>query len=259
MISKKLTTEEYWNSTYRARFGISPVSVDTYKNYCAKCILKKKTLLVDQSGSILEIGGGGSPWIAFLASAFEAKQFATLDFSSEGNNMLRDYVANNGLNNVDVLEDDFFSSNIARKFDLVYSHGVVEHFVDLPEVLRAHSQFLSQDGRMLTIIPNMTGILGILTRALNREIYNIHVPHDLISFRKGHACAGLRLIESGYLCSNNFGVLSSCVTQESGVKFSLYKLLTRISKASWLFEDKICRLPQTKFFSPYIYAISEKG
>lgn len=259
MAERDLTTKDYWERSYKSRAPINPVSFDSYKDRCARCILAKKAPLIEHSESVLEIGGGGSAWISYLARAYDSKQFSTLDFSREGNDMLREYAAMYGLLNVDVLEGDFFSNDIDKEFDMVYSHGVVEHFTDLPRVLTAHSRFLSEDGVMLTIIPNMASVLGLLTRALNKDVFDVHVPHGLISFRKGHSDAGLELVDSGYLCSNNFGVLSSCVTPKEKVKFNLYKLLTRISKASWFFEDKVFPFPTTKWFSPYIYAISRKG
>lgn len=257
-MNEKLTNTDYWDATYVGRGALNPVSVGGYKNLCTKAIFDKKKELVTGSQTILEVGGGGSGWIAFLASKYEDKQFSTLDFSREGNDMLMEYAAINRLNNVNVLHGDFFSKDIDKEFDMVYSHGVVEHFTDLPEVLTAHSRFLSDNGVMLTIIPNMAGILGRLTRALNKDVFDVHVSHDLISFRKGHSDAGLEVVESGYLCSNNFGVLSSCVNSDQKVKFNIYNFLTRVSKASWFFEKKVFPFPTTKWLSPYIYAISRK-
>jgi hypothetical protein len=68
----------------------------------------------------------------------------------------------------------------------------------------------------------------------------------------------LRVIEADYLCSNNFGVLSSCVREKKGFMWHFYKMMSRVSKATWFFEDKVADLPVSKFFSPYIYVISER-
>ena len=256
----KLTTESYWDTTYGSRGKLEPVLVDDYKNHCAKIISSKKLPLIERADSILEVGGGGSAWLAYLAGRFPDKQFYSLDFSDKGNALLRDYATDNNLGNLKVQEGDFFSADLGNaKFDMVYSHGVVEHFQDLSGVLLAHAQFLSERGKMLAIIPNMAGILGFLTRKMNKEIYDIHVPHDLASFEKGHKEAGLNIIESGYLCSNNFGVLSSCIKKPSGFKYNFYKQLSRITKLVWLFEDKYFELPTSKLFSPYIYVVSEKA
>ena len=260
VMNDKLTTDKYWDSTYSSRGKLEPVSLHGYKNRCTRAIFSKKRPIVEGSDSILEIGGGGSAWLAYLATAFPNKRFASLDFSEKGNRLLRDYAEDNNLQNIDVEEGDFFTADLGEKrFDFIYSHGVVEHFQNLPEVLLSHSRFVAERGKMLTIIPNMAGILGVLTRKMDKQIYDIHVPHDLRSFEKGHQDAGLNIVESGYLCSSNFGVLSSCITTRSGFRYSFYKQLTRVSKLIWLYEDKFFELPKSKLFSPYLYVLSEKA
>jgi len=256
----ELTTDNYWDSTYVFRGGVRPVSLDGYKSHCAKLIYSKKRPYVEAASSILEIGGGGSQWLAYLAPEFPSKEFVSLDFSKKGNALLSDYAKANELKNLSVEEGDFFSANMGgKKFDFVYSHGVVEHFEDLSSVLLGHSRFLSPTGAMLTIIPNMAGILGWLTKKMNKSVYDIHVPHDLGSFKKGHDDAGLRLVDFGYLCSSNFGVLSSCFKNQKSAGYRLYKQLTRVSKAVWWFEERSFELPRSGLFSPYIFAVSKRG
>lgn len=96
-MGKNLTTKNYWDCSYVSRSGIKPVSFGGYKNRRTRDIFAKKESLVERSESILEIGGGGSAWIAFLARFYEEKKFASLDFSRKGNKMLQDYVIRNGI------------------------------------------------------------------------------------------------------------------------------------------------------------------
>lgn len=258
-MTDKLTGKKYWDSTYAKRSSIPTISLNGYKNYCVNKIYEKKSALIARAENVLEIGGGGSAWLIYLAERFPEKRFSVLDYSHEGCEKLRDSVGGRRLCNVDVYEEDFFSpSHKIGEFDLVYSHGVVEHFNNLSEVLLAHSMFLSKDGRMFTVIPNMAGVLGVLTKWLNRDVYNIHVPHDLASFEEGHREAGLKVIDSGYLCSHNFGVLSSCASHRLSFNWWVSRLLGRLSQAAWLFESAVSPFPVTKTFSPYIYVVSEK-
>ena len=143
------------------------------------------------------------------------------------------------------------------RFNLVYSIGVVEHFSSLPEVLIAVKHLLAADGTMLTILPNMTGILGVLTRRYSRQVYDLHVPHDVSSFLRGHGAAGLTVRASGFLCSTNFGVLSSCFHGPTDRGWKVYRWLSRLTTVLWFLESKLGELPHSSLFSPYIYAVSD--
>lgn len=257
---EQLATKNYWDATYEKREVLFPVDLKKRHARCSREIYSIKEKLGLENKRVLEIGGAGSSWLAFLASSVKSSVFTCLDYSERGVESLKRYARENDIDNLEFVVADMFNPpKEGELFDFIYSHGVVEHFPDLPAVLEAHARYLSDEGVMLTIIPNMAGVLGMLTKLFDRKIFEIHVPHDIVSFRKGHEDAGLTLIESGYICSNNFGVLSSCFPRKEGWKWSAYKFLSRLSKVIWLFEDKFISLPHSRTFSPYIYAVSKRG
>lgn len=254
----RLTEKEYWNATYQERESLNPIKVEGAQNYSVAQTLRVMNRHGGGFKKVLEIGGGGSAWLAYLASEYPACQFASLDYSEDGAELLTEFMRNSALTNIDIFKEDFFEPNVdIGEYDFVYSHGVVEHFEDLGHALRAQAQFMSRSGRMFTLIPNLYGILGALTKIMNRPVYDIHVVHNLKTFLDGHRDANLRVIESGYLCSTNFGVLSSCVRDKSGLSWFIYKQLSRLSKAIWMVERRLGDLPATRILSPYIYAVSE--
>src|SRR5439155_16374620 len=75
---------------------------------------------------------------------------------------------------------DLFSppEELFDKFDVAISFGVVEHFENTTETLKALRRFLVRGGMMLTVIPNFVGLLGTLQRLVNQSVYDIHVPLD---------------------------------------------------------------------------------
>jgi hypothetical protein len=125
-------------------------------------------------------------------------------------------------------------------------------------VLASFSRFVAPNGKLITQIPNMSGLLGSLTKLMNRAVYDIHVPHDRHSFRGGHLGANLNVTSCDYVGSSNFGILSSCVRPESRLKWQIYLWLSRLSKMGFLVERKFGDLPTTKMFSPYILAVAER-
>ncbi len=94
-----------------------------------------------------------------------------------------------------------------------------------------------------TLIPNMAGFIGVLTRLFNLGVYEMHNPHDLVSFLEGHRKAGMAVLSGGYLGSTNFGMLSSCFNERRGLSWHAYVLLTWLLTIEYL-ECKLGGLPR---------------
>jgi SAM-dependent methyltransferase len=253
----KKTERDYWDGQYERRTAVRPVPLSPPLSRCDLVLQRIFTRLELRAKSVLEIGGGGSAWLARLAVDNPQTSFTCVDYSPQGCALTRQFVSNAGLNNLRVIEADVFEGPLGgEQYDVVYSFGVVEHFDDLAHIMRAIAAFARPHGRIFTLIPNMAGALGWLTRLYNRSVYDIHVPHDLVSFERGHREAGLQILEDGYIGSSNFGVLSSCFERPKGAPYQSYVWLTRLTKVAEMFEERVFELPTSAILSPYIYAIS---
>ena len=253
----RLTEDSYWEAGYAAHPDPRPLDVTTYRGRADRAVVE----LIASAGlagrRVLEVGAGDSAVLVHLAGRQRDASFTGLDYAAKGCELLARRAALEGVP-VEVLHQDLFqpTPGMRGRFDVIYSIGVVEHFTELPVVLGAMKALLAPGGRMVTIIPNMAGVLGRLTRRWNRTVYDLHVPHDRAAFRRGHAEAGLAIEREGYLLSNNFGVLSSCFRSSAERGWTSYLWLTRLSKAIWRLESVIGELPHSARFSPYIYAVS---
>lgn len=256
---KKLTDKPYWDDTYNRRKSLPFLDIDGFKNHSDRLILEKLLDTDMNNKRILEIGAGDSVWLPYLANKFPTGQFVGLDYSESGCALLSTHAQNANVS-IEVVHEDMFveKSQLHDSFDIVISFGVVEHFDSLANVLTAKKRYLKRDGVMFTIIPNMAGVLGALVRRWNKEVYDKHNPHDWGSFLLGHQQAGLDVAAGGYLGSTNFGVLSSCFPDRSGLSWQISRALVAASLASWWVEEKIGNLPSSKIFSPYIYATSRQ-
>lgn len=254
-----LSQNEYWQLGYQRRKNrLEPPDLNDFRNFATKRVVHALESVGLAGKRVLEVGAGDSEILLLLAKRLAGvAQFAGLDYSDAGCELLRDRSSHVGAE-IEVINSDLFQppqESIAG-FDLVYSVGLVEHFVRLGDVLAALTRFLRPGGELVTIIPNMHGVLGTLTKRWNREVYDIHNPYSLSTFLAGHADAGLRVTRSGYLCSSNFGVLSSCFEGGPRQGAHTYKWLSRLSKGLWWYESRMFELPKTAWLSPYMYAIS---
>ena len=253
---EKLTQQSYWDETYRTRKRQPPLRLGGVGSYCNRLILEKLLEIGLAGKRVLEIGAGDSAWLPYLAKRYPSSRCVGMDYAEVGCILLSERARDEGAA-VEVVRGDMFSENspLHRSFDLVLSFGLVEHFGDLGRVLCAKSRFVKPGGSVFTLIPNMAGILGFLTRAWNPGVYAQHNPHDLQSFLLGHQQAGLAVVSSGYLGSNNFGLLSSCFPQRRGIAFNTHRALYALSLAVWWIEGRSGKLPSSQLFSPYLYAI----
>jgi SAM-dependent methyltransferase len=212
-----LTEKDMWDRGYRARHELQGLELG-WRGHTNRLIAEKIESVGLKHKAILELGAGDSAWIPYLADKYGDSRFAGLDYSETGCARLAQRLEQAGLS-VEVFHQDMFAPGPALlgSFDLVLSFGLVEHFHDLGQVLTAKKRFLKPHGRLFTLIPNLAGSLGLLTRLYNREVYALHNPHDWESFRDGHARAGLRILAGGYLGSSNFGVAASCFDHPSGL------------------------------------------
>jgi 2-polyprenyl-3-methyl-5-hydroxy-6-metoxy-1,4-benzoquinol methylase len=253
-----LTKKEDWDKGYVSRKEIVDLNLG-WRNHTNYLIVKKIEEIGLDGKSVLEIGAGDSQWLPYFAKKYPGSRFAGLDYSKVGCERLAERAAAIcEATTIAIYHQDIFAMEnvLHERFDLVLSFGVVEHFTELSHVLLAKQKYLKDKGLMFTLIPNMAGSIGYLTKLFNREVYEMHNPHDWNSFLAGHREAGLMVISGGYIGSTNFGVLSSCFEKSQGFSWHTYVFLTRLTKAMGLVESKFGDLPSSRLFSPYIYAIS---
>lgn len=214
---------------------------------------------VDTRGKkLIELGCAKSSWLPYLAQEF-GFEVTGIDYSKPGCSQARQVLANAGVSG-EIFCGDFFSppSCLIERFDFALSLGVVEHYEDTVECIRAFSRFLKEDGVMLTVIPNMTGMMGAIQRILDREIYDIHVPLDKATLTNAHESAGLKVTSCKYFLAVNLNVLNLERKKERWFYRPFVRLRSWISKAAWLSESFLPPLPPNGLTSPYINCLARK-
>lgn len=206
---------------------------------------------------LLEIGCAGSSWLPYFAKEFGFKAYG-LDYSALGCQQARQILRESGVEG-EVVCADFFAPPAPLKgaFDVVVSFGVVEHFENTSACLQAISEFLKPGGIAITNIPNMVGLIGSLQKAVNRSVFDIHVPLDACELQARHT-PHLRVVSCRYflfmnLSAVNIGNRGGRLLNDIGARVASW-----ISKGCWVLEDIVPVLKPNWVTSPYINCVARK-
>ena len=261
-LDERLTDIEFWDYCYDERTP-SSLDINNWKELVSIQWLKKVERFHLKKKKVCEVGGGDGKIISYLSKKNPTSEFSIVDFSPLGCDLAR---KRSVLENVSlkIYQADIFSppKELVKYFDLVLSHGLVEHFADLSSVLFAKKKLLKDDGILVTLIPNLASpVYSYLCKKWSVSVYEAHVPHDMGSFMTGHKIAGLQPIEYDYFGAIETSILSMAMNgpeHKTWLDHQLYLLLSRLSKFIHLLEYKTFDFPTTRFLSPFMYIASKK-
>jgi cyclopropane fatty-acyl-phospholipid synthase-like methyltransferase len=179
---------------------------------------------------LLEVGCGCSRWLPFFANG--GFSVAGIDYSTLGCEQAR-MILDREHTTGDIYERDAFDANsdLVGRFDVVVSFGVVEHFRDTTEPIRAFARYLKPRGLMISTCPNMTGILGFSQKLLNLSVYDGHVPLTTERMRGAHEMAGLTVTHCAYIGGPDFHMLN--LHGVNGIKNVAHRVLMRLTRIGW--------------------------
>ena len=212
---------------------------------------------------LLEIGCARSVWLPYFAKYY-GFNVSGIDYSELGCQQAIAALKQESVTG-NVVCCDFHSppASFMNQFDVVISFGVVEHYTDTKECIESISRYIKPGGRLITVIPNMTWIMGLLQKYLDISVYRMHVPLSARRLKKAHEKCGLKVESCKYFMFANFGVLNTSRIKYSGLvsrlKIKIALNLSRTSRLIGTTEDRTFHLPAMFFLSPYIVCICRKN
>jgi 2-polyprenyl-3-methyl-5-hydroxy-6-metoxy-1,4-benzoquinol methylase len=218
--------------------------------------------MVTYGKQLLEVGCARSQWLPYFAKEFGFK-VAGIDYSEIGCTMAKEILSNAGVTG-EVINADFFKppENMLQAYDVVVSFGVIEHFEDTTAAVIAISRFLKPDGFMISLIPNMNGMVGFVQKIINRSLYRMHVPLDREQFAEAHRLAALEVQNWEYFIYFHFGVCSVTGIPPKSLEWILKKsfvaFLVRLQRLVWALGDYVIPLKPGRMTSAYIICVAQK-
>lgn len=264
----EIVEKSYWDAAWQeAPFpkGLNPrrMGGSNYVNRRFHEQFRKIFSRIDTKGKrLLEVGCARSVWLPYFAREFGFDVYG-IDYSEAGCRQALEILRNERISGK-VFCADFFSFPCfkAEPFDVVVSFGLVEHFQETASCIAALSAFLKPGGTMVTIIPNMVGMIGLIEKAVNRPVYEMHVPIDKERFVQAHTYTGLEISECDYFLSINFGVCNlNGISRNSigwALKHGLLTVLSYLSLAVWSVENRLGPFRSSRFMSPYLICCAHK-
>ena len=161
----KITDKEYWDNYW---------SNYQYDSIPKKLVFEKFMPFLIKGNNFIEIGG----FPGLFAAAFYkrgVKDITILDFVIN-KEIIRNFEIKNNLPEgaIKFIESDFFDFKTDNKYDIAFSYGFVEHFEDTKDVISRHIDLISENGKLLILIPNFLGLNGKVQQRYDKQNLDAH-------------------------------------------------------------------------------------
>ncbi|MGH9378436.1 MAG: class I SAM-dependent methyltransferase [Terriglobia bacterium] len=258
------TGREFWDRWWEK--SPLPASLDPYrrglKNYPVRKLHEYFESVFEghetEGKKLIEIGCAQSVILPYLAKQFGFEVWG-IDQSKLGCERSRMVLEREQVRG-EVCCCDFFAipESLRGQFDVVFSMGVVEHFENTADAVRAMSMLLKPGGRMITTIPNFTGFLRSYQKLLDRAIYEVQVPLDREGLNRAHQDAGFEVESCEYFLPISLEVLNVASWPRRLPYWITVRTHGVISRAVWLVDDHFAIFKPNRWTSPFVHCVARK-
>jgi cyclopropane fatty-acyl-phospholipid synthase-like methyltransferase len=235
--------KNYWNAIWEELPPVERYEGPVYEQHP----VLSRFLSTAGGGDALEIGCGTGNFMIYLNKEF-GYRVEGLDYS-DNMDYVRRNLSYNGIQGAQLFNADFLEFAPAKKYDLVLSGGVAEHFDDHELVVRKHAEWAKPGGLVVIIVPNLTHVHRLLCSWFVPEVLRVHRFPLMRSevMRQTLEKAGLQVLHCEY--HKTF----RCTYELPGIVDFSFRALRKLLRTSGL--DDI----GNRFCSPYLIAVSRKN
>lgn len=212
--------------------------------------------------SLLEIGCGSSALLPYFHLNW-GYEVSGIDYNPYAAKLAEANLEGHGIKANIYCRDIFDASgnkNLEASFNIVYSHGVVEHFDDAVETLKTFGRYLKEGGYIVTLVPNLQGINYLAQKWVDARILGMHILHNRKSLRVSHESAGYDTLLCEYI-----GVYDGWLTEGGSCQVHWRRKMHWIyCYTTNVFVNKVLKytgykiMPEFSCISPYILYMGKK-
>ena len=242
-MENQLTDRTFWTRYWESKPDLA-IQID--KNYLFHQQLEK-IIKKNKTQTAIELGGFPGYYSIFLTKYLGIR--TTLFDYFIHTDILKRVLYTNGLkeDDITVIENDLFKYHPEKKYDLVLSCGLIEHFKDTKDIIERHLQFLKPGGILFITLPNFKSVNGWVQKKFNHENYLKHNIDcmDTEYLRKILKELGLTALQASYY--GKYSVWLENKDQKSALTRAFIRTLWYIGKVA----TKWVPL-ESKYLAPYI-------
>ena len=263
LTTEKLSEKEYWDSVLRDA-QLPRVNSAAVYNYRVTMEFVEPILRTMAASTFLEVGCGSSGWLPYFAREY-GYRVSGIDYSEIGCRLAEQNLRMLHIDYDEIICQDIFAWQTNKQFDIIFSYGVIEHFVHPEEVLRICCERLALGGIIITLVPNSQGLVGLLSRIFTNEVYGMHKVISRKSLQEMHENLGLENVKTEY--AGNFSVAVIPWVKSKSWLFKEKSPQRNIALHFIWYADRILSLIwkwtrweyRSHFFSPYVITIARKN
>ena len=198
-------------------------------------------------------------WLSYFQATFDYTVFG-LERSALGcRNALRNIQGST--ERATVVQGDLFHSPWrSETFQVVFSMGLLEHFVRPEAAVAAHSDILDRGGTMAVVVPNLQGVDGWLLRRTNPRVFRMHRLVSPAALEGWAGAVGMEVSFAGH--AGGLGLFLSMIRHPAmprPIHAGLRRVWHGLHGLAWMALDRRERWPDSAAWSPFVVCIARKG
>lgn len=186
-----LTTKEKWEAVWSGvKLPVIHKPVYDIQKQLEMHLPKNDTI------SLIEIGSAPGGWMAFLARRY-GYQVSGIEYAEAAAEVTKINMKMLAIE-AQVFVQDFFKFDYTiNKYDIVLSAGFIEHFRDVAFVIDRICSL--SKGYVITIVPNVFGVNGFISRSIRPKVYYEHQPINPHMLKSLHSNCGMKTLFCDYV------------------------------------------------------------
>lgn len=259
--TEKLSRKQYWNQVLK-NFNLPLEVKESQYSTWLQNLFFQDIIKEGAFKTLIEIGSGSSAWLPFLAKKYNLL-VSGLDYSEIGCKLCEKNLKILNITYDEIICQDIFNWTGNKKYDIAISFGVVEHFEYPQKVIAVCMNHITSGGIIITVIPNLLGIPGFITRKLLPDVYEIHKKINLSELVKYHESLGIITVKANYT-GWFYPMLIPWSSKKNGFLFKSGRIRNFTLKLLAIFNHiistillKIRIVKGSKTFSPFLIYIGQ--